>query len=299
MECPLKHIWGVGDVSNDSDKRFLVELNTPIYRSIIDINTDYLDQYLGIYQSEEEYAITKLFNNLSNAVKKANPSCDLSLNTYTIYGDYGSLVDVETTGRNSRRLRIHSYLQNDSDELVDCFELLEGENISQIQRRSEITNDRTKKYRIYPLVMSKYLQNTNNLITLDVELRRYINMALNFHFKASDVFFDENKDEYFLMCALFVAVSAENRMWLVYENLTRGNPEKKTLGLMIEKSYAVDQKRVRKLFTRAFKSNLLDLNGTRIKTVHPSTRPLHFPDDAINALVCLGELLVRCNDHGF
>jgi len=284
---------------NQVDKRFLVGLGVPIYRAIVDINTYYLDQYLGKFRSEAEYSVAPLFQNLGEAISKVNQNYSINLNYYTLYGDYGTTVEVETVDENNHRLRTFSYLRSDSDKIVECFGLLEPEDIAQIRRDTEETADRTKKYKIYPLVLSKYLKNPRNLITLNPEMRGYVNTALNLYFRASDAFFQEDNYLYFLMCTLFAALSAENRMWLVYEKLTRGNPEIKTLGRMIEKSYKVDRKRRKKLFTQRFKSELLALNNVRIKTVHPSMHRLHFPDDAVNALVCLGELLVRCHDYGF
>lgn len=274
-------------------------MNTPVYRTIVDVNTYYLDQYLQKYRSGSEYSIDSLFQNLREAIRKANASCDIQLNHYTSYGDYGTAVEVERVDENVYRLRTFSYLRDDSSRIAESFALLQPENIALIQRNIEETSDRTKKYKIYPLVLREYLRNPNNLITLDSEVRNYVNMALNFYFKASDAFFQEDRNPYFLMCALFAALSVENRMWLVYERLTRGNPEKRTLGTMIQKSYKVDRKRRDKLFTPQLRSELLALNDTRIKAVHnPATHRLRFPGDAINTLVCLGKLLVRCHDYG-
>ena len=283
---------------NQIDKRFLVGLGAPIYRSIVDINTYSLDQHLGKYRSDEEYSVGPLFQNLGEAIKNQNQSYDVKLNRYTFFGDYGTIVDVENVDANVFRLRTFSYLLSDSEEIVECFAALEPANVARIHRRTEQTDDRNKKHEIYPLVLSKYLENPQNLITLDSGVKGYVHAAINSYLRASDVFFQEDRKTYFLMCVLFASLSVENRIRLVYERLTRGNPEKKTLGEMIEKSFKVDRRRTKKMFTQRFKSVLLELNNIRIKTVHPSTRPLHFPDDAVSVLVCLGKLLVRCDDYG-
>jgi len=290
--------WSLSLSQNQIDKKFLVELDAPIYRSIVDINTYSLDQHLGEYQRNEKYPVGLLFRNLSEAIKKESQDYDVRLNRYTLFGDYGAMVNVEKVDKNIRRVRTFSYLLGDSEKFVEYFALLERPNIAHIRRRSEATSERNKKHEIYPLVLKKYLEDPQNLVTLSSEVKKHVHLAINIYLKASDVFFQEDKKPYFLMCVLFASLSVENRMWLVYERLTRGNPQKKTLGYMIEKSFKVDMRRRNRLLTRQFKSALLEFNNVRIKTVHPSTLPLRFPDDAFNALVCLGELLVRCNDYG-
>ena len=283
---------------NQIDKRFLVELNAPIHRSIIDINTYFLDQNLGSVKSDGEYSVGLLFQNLSKAIKQVNRAYDIELNQYTLFGDYGTVIDVEEADENIYRVRTHSYILGDSEKIDKCFNLLEKASIARFHRRSEQTSDRNKKREIYPLVLSKFMKDPQNLITLDSEVKENIHTAINAYLKARDEFFQEEKSSYFLMCVLFASLSVENRMWLVYEKMTSGNPQTKTLGHMIEKSFKVDSRRKKKLFTQQFKSDLLELNNIRIKTVHPSTRQLNFPDDAITALVGLGELLVRCDEYG-
>lgn len=283
---------------NQIDKGFLVELNAPIHRSIVDINTYSLDQHLGSFRSDGEYSVGLLFQNLSKAIKKENQTYDIELNHYTLFGDYGTVIDVEQVDENVHRVRTYSYILSDSEKIVECFSLLEPANITCFHRRNEQTSDRNKKREIYPLVLNKFMKNPQNLITLDSEVKGYVHTAINAYLKARDEFFQEEKTLYFLMCVLFASLSVESRMWLVYDKLTGGNPQKKTLGHMIEKSFKVDSRRRKKLFTHQFRSDLFELNNIRIKTVHPSTRPLRFPDDAITALVSLGELLVRCDDYG-
>ncbi|MFX0201302.1 MAG: hypothetical protein ACFFCW_34725 [Candidatus Hodarchaeota archaeon] len=285
---------------NVIDRQFLSQLNQPIYRSIIDINTYHLDRFIGVSPTAR-YTPDLLFQRCNQSIKKQNQSYGGSLDRYISMGyDYGFKLDCEEIGVNQFRLAIFSYMISDSTRITNFFGSLPTD-VARLHNQNVVTHDQLRKKQLVPLVFGKFIKDSQNLVSLDFKLRNYAMIAINSYFSALNLLSNLKQDQRELnhiIGVLLACLIVETKISSLYHGLTRGSIGNKTLGQMLKKAFNVDRRRKNRFFVDNLFTDLEEMNRIRIRTVHPTIHPLRFPDDALTSLYTVGKFLIRCDEYG-